>query len=111
VVIFLASRIVGAQAHRPATQSAEPTGLWRALNQKWYVDELYDAIIVRPVLAASRALWKFIDQGVIDGAVNGIGHASRLVGWAGARLQTGQLNTYAFALVIGVLILLGFVVL
>jgi NADH-quinone oxidoreductase subunit L len=111
VVIFLASRIVGAQAHRPATESAEPTGLWRALNQKWYVDELYDAIIVRPVLAASRALWKFIDQGVIDGAVNGIGHASRLVGWAGARLQTGQLNTYAFALVIGVLILLGFVVL
>lgn len=110
-VIFAASRIVGAQKHRPATESAEPAGLWRVLNQKWYVDELYDAVIVRPVLSASRALWKFVDQGLIDGAVNGLGRASRLVGWAGARMQTGQVNTYAFALVIGVLILLGFVVL
>jgi NADH-quinone oxidoreductase subunit L len=110
-VIFAASRLVGSRAYQPAHDSPEPAGLWRVLNRKWYVDELYDAIVVRPILATSRALWKFIDDALIDGAVNGIGHASRLVGWAGARLQTGQLNTYAFAVVIGVLILLGFMVL
>jgi NADH-quinone oxidoreductase subunit L len=110
-VIFLASRIVGSRAYRPAHESTEPAGLMRVLNQKWYIDELYDVVIVRPVVATSRALWKFVDQGLIDGAVNGAGRAARLVGWAGARLQTGQLNTYAFAVVIGVLILLGFVVL
>jgi NADH-quinone oxidoreductase subunit L len=109
-VIFIATRLVGSRSYTPAHAAPEPTGLLRLLNRKWYIDELYDAIVVRPVLATSRALWKFIDEGLIDGAVNGIGHASRLIGWAGARLQTGQLNTYAFAVVIGVLILLGYIV-
>jgi NADH-quinone oxidoreductase subunit L len=110
-VILLASRVVGSQKHRPATESPEPAGLAKVLNRKWYVDEFYDAAIVRPIVAASRAMWKVIDQGMIDGAVNGAARASRLVGWAGAKLQTGQVNTYAFAVIIGVLLLLGFVVL
>ena len=50
-------------------------------------------------------------QGLIDGAVNGVAKTSAVLGRAGSRLQTGQLNTYAFAIVIGVLIVLGFVVL
>ncbi|NIW35018.1 MAG: hypothetical protein GWN32_00040 [Gemmatimonadetes bacterium] len=50
-----------------------------------------------------------MDQGGIDGAVNGLGRVSRAIGWAGSKLQTGQVNTYAFAVAIGVLILLGFV--
>jgi NADH-quinone oxidoreductase subunit L len=110
-VILVASRVVGSQKHRPATESPEPAGLTRVLNRKWYVDELYDAAVVRPIMSASRAMWKVIDQGMIDGAVNGAARASRLIGWAGAKLQTGQVNTYAFAVIIGVLLLLGFVVL
>ncbi|MGH7507520.1 MAG: NADH-quinone oxidoreductase subunit L, partial [Longimicrobiales bacterium] len=78
---------------------------------KWYVDELYDTIIVRPVLALSRAFWRFIDQGLIDGIVNGAGYSSRAFGWVGSRLQTGQLNTYAFAVLAGALLLLALVVL
>ena len=64
---------------RSPNESPEPTGLVRVLNRKWYVDELYDAIIVRPVLSTSRALWKVIDQGIIDGTVNGLGRASRMI--------------------------------
>ena len=77
------------------------------LYNKWYVDELYDRTVVRPLLAVSRASWRFIDETLIDGLVNGAGYLSRFAGWSGSRLQTGQLNTYAFAIVVGVLVVLG----
>ncbi len=108
-VILVAARAVGRRAYRPAAESPEPVGLVRGLYDKWYVDEVYDALVVRPVVATSRALWRVVDQGGIDGAVNGLGRVSRAIGWAGSKLQTGQVNTYAFAVAIGVLILLGFV--
>ncbi|MGH7555077.1 MAG: hypothetical protein ACREMQ_18915, partial [Longimicrobiales bacterium] len=63
------------------------------------------------VVAVSRAAWRFVDQNLIDAAVNGLGYASRAFGWVGSRLHTGHLNTYAFALLAGVLLLLAIVVL
>jgi NADH-quinone oxidoreductase subunit L len=80
------------------------------LYNKWYVDELYDAVIVRPIVGMSRAAWRWIDAGLIDGIVNGAGYSSRALGWVGSRLQTGQLNTYAFAVVAGAILLLAFMV-
>jgi NADH-quinone oxidoreductase subunit L len=111
LVIVAASFLVLRWQYRPALESVEPTGFKRVLYNKWYVDEAYDAGIVRPILAVSRGLWRWVDAAVIDGVVNGAGRAARTAGWLGARLQTGQLNTYAFAVVIGALLLLGFVVL
>jgi NADH-quinone oxidoreductase subunit L len=105
-VIMLRRRTV-----EPAVSAPQPTGMRRILYNKWYVDELYDAVVVRPVVGISRAAWRFIDQGLIDGVVNGLGDSSRAFGWVGSRLQTGQLNTYAFAVVAGALLLLAFVVL
>jgi NADH-quinone oxidoreductase subunit L len=110
-VILIATRVVGAARVVPATEATAPTGLRRVLYNKWYVDEIYDALIVRPVLATSRALWRFVDQGLIDGLANGAGYATRAFGWVGSRLQSGQINTYAFAVVLGALLLLAFVVL
>jgi NADH-quinone oxidoreductase subunit L len=81
------------------------------LYNKWYVDEAYGAVIIQPLLGLSRALWRFVDAGLIDGVVNGLGRVSRALGWVGSRLQTGQLNTYAFAAVLGALLLLAIVVL
>jgi NADH-quinone oxidoreductase subunit L len=93
----------------PAARAIPARGLGRVLYNKWYVDEAYDAVIVRPILGLSRGFWRFIDRGLIDGAVNGLGYASRAFGWVGSRLQTGQLNTYAFAAVLGALLLLAIV--
>jgi NADH-quinone oxidoreductase subunit L len=104
------ARLLG-RAFRPAVDTPPPTGFNKVLYNKWYVDEIYDALIVRPILTTSRALWRWVDAAIIDGAVNGIASLSRLAGWAGARLQTGQINAYAFAVVIGALILIGFAVL
>lgn len=110
-VIAVGVKVIGGAQYRPALESPEPTGLKKVLYRKWYVDEIYDAVVVRPIVAASRWLWKVVDQGLIDGAVNGLGRASRGIGWVGAKVQTGQLNTYAFAVALGVLILLGFIAL
>ena len=110
-VIVVATRVIGGRKLLPAAQAPAPAGFARVLYNKWYVDELYDAVIVRPIQALSRVLWRFVDQGIIDGLVNLAGYFSRGVGWVGSRLQTGQVNTYAFAVVIGVLFVLGFVVL
>jgi NADH-quinone oxidoreductase subunit L len=105
-VVAGTSYVLMRRRYVPAEQAVPPRGLGRILYNKWYVDEAYDAVIVRPIVASSRAAWRWIDQGLIDGAVNGLGHASRAFGWVGSRLQTGQLNTYAFATVLGVLLLL-----
>ena len=83
----------------------ESTGIAKVLENKWYVDELYDAIIVRPIEALSGALDRFVERIGIDGIVNGVG---KTVKWGGDRLrmlQTGQVGFYIFVMVIGMVAL------
>ena len=93
-------------ADRLATQFA---GLHRVLENKYYVDEIYDATIVGPIHIASRqGLWKVLDVRVIDGAVNGV---ATVVDGASAllrRVQTGSVRTYAASLFFGVVAVLGY---
>jgi NADH-quinone oxidoreductase subunit L len=93
----------------PKEQSPEATGIERILEHKYFVDEAYDRAIVKPVVGVSRrVLWRGMDAGLIDGLlVNGSGYLMRGLGWVGARLQSGQVGTYAWVLVIGVLAVLG----
>jgi len=108
VVVILTARAVSRQDLRPATESLTPlTGIRRILHDKWYVDELYDRIIVRPILGASRFTWRWIDQVLIDGTVNAVGGVARGLGWFGSLFQTGQVTTYAFLLTLGALAILG----
>ncbi|PQJ10440.1 NADH-quinone oxidoreductase subunit L [Flavipsychrobacter stenotrophus] len=83
----------------------ESTGIAKVLENKWYVDELYDAIIVRPIEAMSGVLDRFVEKMGIDGIVNGVG---KTVKWGGDRLrmlQTGQVGFYIFIMVIGMVAL------
>jgi NADH-quinone oxidoreductase subunit L len=93
----------------PKAQSPDSTGIERVLEHKYFVDEAYDKAIVQPVVGVSRrVLWRGMDTGLIDGLlVNGSGFLMRGLGWVGARLQSGQVGTYAWVLVIGVLAVLG----
>jgi NADH-quinone oxidoreductase subunit L len=97
---------------RPARESAPDTGLALVLNRKYYIDELYDAVIVRPLVGLSRlVLWKGVDQGVVDGAaVNGTARLSRGLGWLGSRLQTGQVGVYVVLFLVGALWILRAVI-
>jgi NADH-quinone oxidoreductase subunit L len=93
----------------PKRQSPQEEGFEKVLVEKYYVDEAYDKAIVHPTYAVSKNfLWRFIDNGVIDGFfVNGIAKVARGFGWLGSRLQTGSVGIYAWVLVAGVLAVLG----
>jgi NADH-quinone oxidoreductase subunit L len=80
--------------------------LYLFLLNKWYFDEIYDFLFVRPAKALGALLWKRGDGDVIDGSINGVamGLIPRLTRLAG-RAQSGYIFTYAFAMVVGIAIL------
>ena len=106
-VVATTFRMVGQKEIVPAAQDVELTGFAKVLYNKWYVDEFYDRVIVEPILRTSRFFWKVIDAGIIDGVVNGVGWTARGVGFVISMFQTGSVNTYAFILTVGVLVILG----
>ena len=91
----------------PAKLAAQQPALYRFLLNKWYFDEIYHFVFVRPALWIGRALWTGGDGAVIDGAINGVamGIIPRLTRFAG-RVQSGYLFHYAFAMVVGIVGLL-----
>jgi NADH-quinone oxidoreductase subunit L len=97
--------IVVAYMRTKKPEFKENTGIAKVLEDKWYIDELYDKVIVKPLNNLSKGLDKYAERNGIDGAVNGVG---RLVTWGSSRmrlLQNGQVGTYIFAMVIGVVLL------
>jgi NADH-quinone oxidoreductase subunit L len=87
----------------PAELARQHDALYRFLLNKWYFDEIYDAIIVRPTLWLARLLWKGGDGWLIDGfGPDGVSARVLEVTQGAIRLQTGYLYHYAFAMLIGV---------
>jgi len=101
-------RLLHPAALVPARDAPAERGFARILRHKWYVDEIYDALIVRPLVwLSTEILWKRIDQQAIDGAtVNGVARGARALGWANRWLQTGQVGVYVAVFVIGVLLII-----
>jgi len=91
----------------PARLAKAQPALYQFLLNKWYFDEIYNFIIVRPALCLGRILWKKGDGATIDGAINGVamGIIPRLTR-AAVRVQSGYLFHYAFAMVVGIVGLL-----
>jgi NADH-quinone oxidoreductase subunit L len=82
-------------------------GLYRLVYNKYFVDEAYDAAVVRPLLRVSRSgLWQFADAWLIDGTVNGFGAFSRWLGGGLRRLQSGSIRAYAAWVVAGAVVFL-----
>jgi NADH-quinone oxidoreductase subunit L len=77
--------------------------LYRFLLNKWYFDEIYDVIFLRPAQWLGRSFWKIGDGKIIDGGINGLamGIIPFFTKWAG-RMQSGYIFTYAFGMVIGI---------
>lgn len=81
------------------------TGLAKVLENKWYVDELYDAIIVKPLGLLSKFFEDAIEKSGIDRLVNGVGRAVHWGSQQARLLQNGQVGFYIFAMVIGMVVL------
>ncbi len=95
----------------PERLSARFQSAYRLLLNKYYVDELYDRLLVEPVTSAARWLWVQIDVGIVDGVVN---RAGAFVRWDSAwlsRVQSGFVRNYALSMFLGVVLVLGYLIL
>ncbi len=110
----LAWMVYGRQpAQRP--QAADPfaermPGVFRPLSKKWWVDEIYQATIVRGFQRLSRFLADPVDQGVIDGIVNGFAYLSQGTSQMLRKLQTGFVRSYALMILVGVVAIMSWLI-
>ena len=105
--IFLAYLFYVASPSLADAASKHFNGLHKLLYHKYYVDEAYDATVVEPIVQGSRSvLWKGFDTGIIDGAVNGIGHRAMNIGGALRRMQSGNIRSYAAWVVLGSIVVI-----
>ena len=91
----------------PALMAARFGFIYRLLLNKYYVDELYDRIFVRPYHALARALWHVGDEDIIDGIPRGGVLLARGTAGGLVRLQSGSLAQYAFVMLIGLVVLIS----
>jgi NADH-quinone oxidoreductase subunit L len=89
-----------------AEQQTEPNpgGLYGFLLKKWYFDELYDFLFVQPARHLAQRLWKTGDARIIDGMPNGAASLAVAGSRGAARIQTGRVANYAFAMIIGLVL-------
>jgi NADH-quinone oxidoreductase subunit L len=82
-------------------------GVHRFLLNKWYFDELYDAIFVRPAQALARGFWKIGDVRIIDGVPNGLAASVAGAARQAVALQSGRVASYAFTMIVGLVLLVS----
>ncbi len=82
--------------------------LHRAVYNKWYIDEIYDFVIVNPCKSLGRFLWKGFDVVVVDGCVNGVAKIVMSFGGVIRYVQTGQIYNYAWSMAFGVVVIVGY---
>ena len=92
----------------PAATAKAFRPLYLFLLNKWYFDELYDAIVVRPAFAIGNFLWKVGDIKIINGLIDGTAAGVYAVTQRAVRFQTGYVYQYAFVMLIGVAALVSY---
>ncbi len=95
----------------PARLAAAFPTIYRFLLNKWYFDELYDFLFVRPSLWLARELWTVGDAQIIDGVPNGLASMAEGGSVQVVRIQTGSIAVYAFTMLIGLVVMVTFFVL
>jgi NADH-quinone oxidoreductase subunit L len=102
--------IVAWRMYSKDVKRAPETGLHKVLYNKYYVDEIYQAVIVNPLVWISRnILWKAVDEGTIDGAVNGIAYGVREIGDGVRHAQSGNTRSYAVWVLVGAVVVFGII--
>lgn len=105
VVIGVCYWVYGQKKNLPVADAAQQ-GMVRVIAQKFYVDELYDFLFVRPLNLLSRFISEVYDRYVIDGVVNGLGQVVTASAGQLRKLQSGNIETYLLGMVIGAIVLL-----
>ncbi len=106
--VLVATRFYLWRPETPARLVARHPAAYRVLLNKYYVDELYDALFVEPIHRGSLWLWRRFDELVIDESVNGVAAVIRLGSGALRRVQTGYVMNYVLSFIVGVVAILGY---
>jgi NADH-quinone oxidoreductase subunit L len=100
VMIVLASK----KFSKENIDTAAPSGFSAVLSNKWYVDEIYEAIVVRPINWISSFLSRVVDNRLIDGLVNGVGKGVQFSARQLRLLQSGQVGSYILIMMIAIIL-------
>jgi NADH-quinone oxidoreductase subunit L len=95
------------QPWMPARLAATFPGVYRFLLNKWYFDELYNFLFVRTTFTLARLFWQVGDVRIIDGIADGIGSLAEDGSAQVVRVQNGSIAVYAFAMLIGLVLLVS----
>ena len=87
-------------------ETGEPQGLGKVLNNKWYVDELYDTIFAKPLLGLGSFFKNVIEKSGIDGIVNGVGRSVNYASRQIRLIQSGQVGNYILLMVLSIVLLI-----
>lgn len=101
-MVYIKNRIL------PEANDQKLTGIKKLIYNKYYVDELYEAVITKPLDVLSVVFYKFLDLQVVDGIVNGVGSAVTGVSTLVRKVQTGHIGFYIFGMVLGIIAILFF---
>lgn len=106
--IVMAYRYYLSDPQRSEALAARYPALYRTLFHKYWVDELYETAVVRPTVTSARTLSESFDARIVDGSVNGMAALANRAGSLLRRLQTGQVPTYILSILVGAVVLLGY---
>ncbi len=109
-IVGLAGIALAWLRYKNRTPSAQPGNtLHKLVANKYYIDEIYNTVFVQPIKNISHyLLWRVVDTGIIDGIVNGVAAAIRLIGGTLRRLQTGVVQAYIVSMVVGIVLFLAY---
>ena len=106
--IFIAYAFYLQKPQAPHTLVRQFPWLYRLLYNKYYVDEIYNAVFVNPMIRSSEIVYNNFDLKVIDGTLNGSASAANWSGKVLSYLQTGFIKDYALIFLVGIVIVIGF---
>ena len=106
IAAYIAYNRYSKNQHVPVPDTAERGALANLSYNKYYIDEIYDAVIAKPLNILSGFFYRVIDKAVIDGFVNGLGRTTAEASKGLRLLQTGNIGFYIFMMVVGIVALL-----
>jgi NADH-quinone oxidoreductase subunit L len=109
--IFFAYNLYLKNKVLPVANESELKSWQRLIYNKFYVDEIYEALIRKPIDAVSDVLYKYVDVAIIDGVVNGVGSAVKGVGRVVRLAQNGNIGFYIISMIMGIVFIVLFTLL
>jgi NADH-quinone oxidoreductase subunit L len=108
LMVFLAWRKYASRQFVPADKDVQRTGLISIIYNKFYIDEIYDFLFIRPFLWMSGMFHNVLEMKIIDPAIESIGRGTIIAGRKLRLLQTGNVGFYLFAMVFGIILIIVF---